>query len=162
MDLLKNLDTNETTGLDGIDAFFIQVGAPALVKSITTLCNLSITSGIFPSLWKEARVIPDHKGESLNERSNFRPISILPVLSKILERHVFDSSYDFLQQHRLLNENQHGFRRSHSCQTSLYEALINNITNGEINGLILLDFPKAFDLVDHDLLFKKLELYHFD
>lgn len=162
--LLRNLDTNKATGLDGIDAFFVKMGSSALVKSITSLCNLSISSGIFPTVWKKARVSPSHKGESINERSNFRPLSILSILSKILERHVFDSSYGFLQQYRLLNENQHGFRKSHSCETlllSLYESLITNINKGEINGLILLDFSKAFDLVDHDLLLKKLEIYHF-
>ena len=93
---------------------------------------------------------------------NYRPISILPVVSKIIERHVHNHLYAYITETGLLCENQSGFRKNHSCQTCLInivEYCYEHINNGNIVGLISLDFRKAFDIMQHDILCKKLRLY---
>ena len=159
---LKQLNPSKATGIDGLPAHFLKFPANMISNTVTTICNLSISTGIFPALWKKAKLIPIYKSGEMSERGNFRPISILVILSKIIERHVFNSYFLYLTEHEILSDYQHGFRPGHSCETSLnmiYEYLVNNIDNGEINGVLMLDFSKAFDLVDHTILLQKIHAY---
>ena len=129
---------------------------------MTAIFNLSISSGVFPDLWKIAKVSPLHKDGSLFDRSNYRPISVLAVVSKILERHVHQTFYYFLSQHDLLLDSQFGFRSSRSCELAiadLSDNILTNMDNKLLNGLLLVDLKKAFDLVDHDTLLNKLRIY---
>ena len=160
--LVAMLDQNKATGLDDIPAYFIKSSIHSITPIILRICNMSIEHGIFPDMWKNARLIPIHKAETRTERSNYRLISILPVLSKLLERHVANSYVKFLTENNVLSSCQHGFRPHHSCESTLiliYEHLLSNIEKGLINGVALVDFSKAFDLVDHSVLLRKLELY---
>ena len=88
-------------------------------NSLTTVFNLSISSGVFPDAWKVAKVTPLFKEGSLLDRSNFRPISVLVIVSKILERHVHSNFYDFLTCHDLLTDFQFGFRWFRSCELAV-------------------------------------------
>ena len=147
---------------DSISPFFLKAGAPAIADSITFLCNLSITSGIFPSQWKIAKMSPLYKSDEITDRNNFRPISLLPILSKILEKHIFTSFYKFLTSHSLLYPQQFGFRENHSCELALIkllDTLYEAMDQGNFSALLFLDMRKAFDLVDHDILLAKLQLY---
>ena len=88
--------------------------------------------------------------------------SILPVISKMLEKHVHDSLMTYLTSHKLLHSTQSGFRPNHSCETALLQMInkfLEAINNSQIIGLVMIDFRKAFDLVDHTLLLKKLRHY---
>ena len=121
------------------------------------ICNLSITKNQFPNDWKTAVVTPLFKKGSTDDPGNYRPFPILPILSKLLERHVFNYLYEFLVCHDLLISRQSGFRSKHSCETALH-LLVDNwlIYNKEIVGVLFNDFCKAFDIVDHNILLKKL------
>ena len=159
---LQSIDNKKAVGLDGLNVKLLKQTAPAIVASLTKICNLSIETGVFPSQWKQARITPIHKGGPKDDCSNYRPISILPVLSKILEKHVFIHLYQYLCDQKLLADSQYGFRKNHSCQTALInltEKMYNAIKNGRLFGVVQLDLKKAFDLVNHKLLLEKLSIY---
>lgn len=161
-DLFNNLDVNKATGLDGIPAYFLKISKTSTAQVILILCNLSIKTGIYPDMWKRAKLIPVYKGDSQVNRGNYRPISILAVVSKILERHVSISYSYYLNDNNIFSNCQHGFRAYHSCETSLItilESLLTTTEQGDMNGMLLIDFSKAFDLVDHLILLLKLTNY---
>lgn len=159
---LQRLPDGKAAGLDGLNNYFLRISAPEIALSLTSIFNTSITTGVFPDTWKVAKVSPIFKCGSLFDRSNFRPISLLAVISKILERHIFTSYSLFLTEHQLLSDHQFGFRKSRSCElavTELSDKILQNMDARLLNGLLLLDFKKAFDLVDHDILLFKLSVY---
>ena len=115
------------------------------------------------SKWQ--KVSPIYKKGERNDPGNYQPISILPTLSKIIEKHVASQLRDFLQTFDLLQKEQSGFRQHHSCQTALTKLTdmwLKDIDDGNLTGSTFLDFTKAFDLVDHNILIQKLGLYHVD
>lgn len=159
---LSTLDSSKATGTDNIGPRLLKLAAPYIANDITYICNHSINKSTFPSKWKEAKVSPLHKTGPHDDVNNYRPISILPVLSKVLEKHVHDCLSAYLHEHNLLHKTQSGFRSQHSCETALVHMIdswLNAMDNGKLVGVVLVDFKKAFDLVDHQILLSKLELY---
>ena len=127
--------------------------------------KLSLKKGVIPSAWKVARITPLHKGGDPSNVANYRPISVLPILSKVLEKIVFQQVSAYLIENNLLCSQQHGFRPKHSTSTAiinLTDDLLRVIDKGYVVGLISLDLEKAFDLISHDLLLKKLKYFGFD
>ena len=159
---LSNTDMSKATGTDMIGPRLLKLAAPYIVDEICFICNHSITNSVFPSKWKDAKVAPLHKSGPHEELNNYRPISVLPILSKVLEKHVHDSLSNFLHQHELLYRTQSGFRAGRSCETALVnmvDSWLNAIDNSKLIGIVLVDFKKAFDLVDHQILKNKLKVY---
>ncbi len=157
---LQKLPTNKATGLDGISGRLLKHAGPSISPSSAYIMNQSLSQGKFPSDWKQAKVIPIFKSGSPNETNNYRPISILPVLSKIMERFVHQQFSKFLEHNNLLSLVQSGFRCLHSTLTSLIHCSnrwLRNIDKGLVKGVVFIDLHKAFDTVNFDILLKKLE-----
>jgi len=135
-----------------------------ITACIASIINNSISSGIFPDTLKTASVMSIFKSGITDLAENHRPISILPTVSKIYERHIASQLQDYFSSTNILHKTQSGFRKQHSCQTSLTRLIdtwIKYIDNGKLIGTVFLDLKKAIDLVDHKILLYKLNLYHF-
>ena len=167
-DVLKcfnEIARNKATGLDQIPASILKDSIELIVEPLTHIINASLCEGKIPDIWKRARVTPIHKGGDAANPNNYRPISVLPVLSKVLEKLVFNQVYKYLVENELLCSNQHGFRPKHSTLTALLsitEDFYRKLDDGYVIGIVTLDLEKAFDLISYDILLKKLEYYGFD
>ena len=161
---LANMDVTKATGLDGIGPRLLKIAPNALTPSITYMINKSIESGVFPGTWKNAKVNPIFKAGDKDNVNNYRPISILPTLSKIIEKWTESKLMLYLNKHTLLHKNQSGFRKNYSTESALIlmtDSWLKSINDGKLVGCAMIDFRKAFDLVDHQLLLNKLRIYRF-
>ena len=159
---LRNLDLSKATGTDNIGPRLLKLLASYISESITHICNKSIQNSEFPEKWKEGKVTPLFKSGTKEDINNYRLISILPVLYKILEKHFHDALMEFLNCFNLLHATQSGFRPGHCCETALVGMIdrwLRAINEDSMVGVVMVDFKKAFDLVDHNLLLKKLKHY---
>ena len=157
--ILLSIDPKSSTGEDHLDPYFIKLAAPAITEPLSYIFNLSISSGIFPLVRKSARVIPLHKGGDRDNLDNYRPISTLPCLAKVLETLVNSQLKSFLSSHSILSPHQSGFRPNHSTITAI-TLVTNDITSAldrrKHCAALFVDLSKAFDTVDHQLLLKRL------
>ncbi len=156
---LLKLDPTKSTGMDKLPAKFILDSAHIISTPFTFIVNLSIATAQIPQDFKTARVIPLHKKNSKLEAGNYRPVSILVILSKTLERVIYDQLEAYLNSKNLLYQFQSGFRSSFStdtCLIHLTDYIKKEMDNGNITGMVLLDLQKAFDTVDHDIMCNKL------
>ena len=160
---IQDLGAKKATGLNEVDAKFIKLSGPFITKILTQVCNQSISSNTVPALWKIAKVKPLHKKNSKDDPNNYRPISILPVLSKLLETHVSNHLFKYLTNHDLIVTYQSGFRPKHFCETALHlmvDEWASHIFQNEVVGMLYINFCKAFDMVNHNLLLQKLKIYN--
>ena len=160
--LLLGLSGNKATGIDKISCKIIKKAAPIISDSLTLIFNQAITLSSFPDEWKMAKVVPLYKNGQRNIPGNYRPISVLPAISKIMERILYDQLYDYLTKFELLSDSQFGFRKFHSTASALLDCTNDwyvNLDRKMFNLVVLIDLKKAFDTVDHQILLRKLELY---
>ena len=159
---LKCLKPKKATGLDGLPARLLKDSAIVIADCVTHLINLSFETGEVPSEWKQAKVVPLFKSGNKDDLDNYRPISILPILSKILEKAVFHQLHSYLSENSLLSPYQSGFRANHSTQlavTFLTDKIRGHMDKGLLTGAVFIDLKKAFDTVPHDGLLNKLYRY---
>ena len=144
--LLNQLDAKNATGLDRIPCKLLKLSSSIVGPSLAYIFKSCIDAKIFPNEWKIAKVIPLFKKGSKRELGNYRPISVLPLVSKVFEKIIYYQLYDYLQENRLLNTYQSGFRSMHSTTTALLETTNNwsiNIDNGPLNGVLFIDLKKG-------------------
>ena len=164
--LLCSLTDSKSAGLDNLDSKVLRITAGIIASPICHIINRSLDMGLCPKMWKEAKVIPLPKdtNAAFNEK-NSRPISILPVLSKIMERLVHSQIQAYFTSNNLVTNFQHAYRAGHSTSTALIQMTddwLKAIDNSMLVGAVLLDFSAAFDVLDHFLLVEKLKCYGFN
>ena len=159
--LITNLK-NSSPGNDAIHAKVFKTCFPQFLEPLVHVLNLSIQQGFFPNEMKIAKIIPIYKSNDPTNIGNYRPISVLPLISKLLERIMYNRLISFIDKHQILYKYQFGFRRNHNANQALIilmDKLMSAIDDGKRALGVFLDFKKAFDTVDHIILLKKLEYY---
>ena len=162
INITKSLNSGKSQGYDGLSSSLLKQIIHPIASPLAHIFNLSISSGVCPKLLKIAKVTPIYKKDDPQQISNYRPISILPSISKILEKIIHNRLFTFVTTNNLLNPNQYGFRKKHSTDLAVVE-LYDKITNAmaqkqHVIG-IFMDLSKAFDTLNHDILLYKLKTY---
>ena len=161
LDIIMSMK-NGSPGVDGIPAAVLKHVAYDIMNPLVHVCQLSLSEGYFPSELKIAKVIPLYKANDPSMFNNYRPISLLSVFSKILEKLMYDRLYQYLVKFKLLYDFQFGFQKYKSTYMAiicLVDRLVSALEKGEIGIGIFIDFRKAFDTVDHAILLEKLNYY---
>ena len=161
-DAFKLIDVNKSPGYDEITGKVVKAVSNEIRNPLMYIFNLSFKTGIFPDKMKIARIIPLFKSEDSSSVNNYRPISILPVFSKFLERIIYNRIYTYIKSNNLLYQRQYGFQKNHSTDHAIID-LVDEITkkfeNNEYVLGVFIDLSKAFDTVDHDILLDKLKYF---
>jgi len=160
-DIIGKLKSS-TAGHDNIPMSLFHKNLDLLGQMVLNICNRSLTEGIFPNDLKVAKVIPIFKAGEKDSMNNYRPISILPAFSKILEKIVYIQLTDYFNHYKLLTPAQFGFRSGFSTECALHTFLdhvYRSLDNAEFTVCIMLDLSKAFDTLNRDILINKLEYY---
>ena len=164
VETIGKLKNKHSYGVDGIPDFIVKHSVHMILEPMLDICNLSFATGYFPDPFKIAKIKPIFKKGKKDNIENYRPISLLPVFSKILEKMMYNRlvPVPFLQKHNILSTSQFGFRKDMSINNAIF-SFTNNILNAKdskehVLGLFI-DLKKAFDVVDHDILIEKLEGY---
>lgn len=162
INIVHQLKISTSKGNDGILPKIINDTINELAAPLSAIFNLSLNKGVFPDQLKIARVVPIYKNDDRTSVNNYRPISVLPFFSKIIERLMYNRTLDFLNKNEILAKNQYGFRENHSTSMALIK-LIDQITeelnNKQFSIGIFIDLSKAFDTIDHSILIQKLQRY---
>lgn len=156
---IKSLRQDCSTGYDQIPAKFVKCGADFIASPLTHIINKCIEMSTFPDEWKVSRICPIPKTLSPSTLVDYRPISVLPVLSKVFERVILKQLTDFIELKAIYHDKQSGFRKGHSTTTlllKLKDDILNAMRKGEVTLSIFADFSKAFDTVDYPILINQL------
>ena len=156
--LLQQLNPSKSAGIDNLTGKFLKEGAPVLASPITDLFNRSISLSSFPDDCKIAELKPLYKKDAKTKPKNYRPISLLPLISKIMERVIHDQTQVFLDENKILFTYQSGFRKHYStdtCLSYLTDKVRNGFEKGSLTGMILIDLQKLLTLLITKFLWKK-------
>ena len=163
IDKLINLLPNKTScGVDEINNILLKKIGKAILPALCSLFNKSMETGVFPESMKLAEVVPLYKGGERSLETNYRPISLLTTLSKILEKIMYKRVYSFLNSTKQIYTKQYGFRFRHSTDQAVCEILAKILKNAEKkvpSVAVFLDLSKAFDTLEHSIVLKKMERY---
>ena len=160
--LINNLPNKTSSGYDDISNILLKELRQLIVEPLAELFNRSIREGVFPEAMKLSDTVPLYKSKDHSETTNYRPVSLLITISKLLEKAIHTRVYEFLEETKQMYQSQYGFRKKHSCETAVAELVANiikNIEEGKYTLGIFLDLSKAFDTLSHELLLRKLDRY---
>ena len=157
------MNLKETSGgHPNIPAKVFKISADIISSPLLTIINRCIETGNFPECLKIAKVVPLFKAKNRRDVKNFRPISLLPIIAKIFEKHIYNQLNYFVEMNQILCKQQAGFRKNSSTCISiakLLNGIISGVEDGRYGLCVFLDLQKAFDMIDHDILLKKLYFY---
>ena len=160
--IIVNLPNKNSSGHDNLSNILLKQIKHSIIHPLTIISNHSLTEGEFPHGMKAADVSPLYKSKEKYMVTNYRPISLLITMSKILEKVIYVRVYNFLVETDQLYQSQYGFRSGHSCQNAISELVGTILKNQEENKLtigVFIDLSKAFDTLSHDILLRKLHKY---
>ena len=160
LDILNSLDTSKATGPDGISAKMLKETATSVAPSLTKLFQISLKKGKIPKLWKEANVLPLHKKGDKTSFANYRPISLLSIVSKVYEKLIFKHVYNYLRDNDLISIHQSGFTPGDSTINQLlymYDLFCKALNDKKDVRIVFCDQSKAFDRVWHEGILYKLQ-----
>ena len=163
--MLKEFKPKTSKGLDGISMKIIKHISDIIIEPITLLINQSLMTNTFPTKLKIAKIMPLLKKPNIFTPDNFRPISLLPCISKIIEKCVFTQIFEYFEKNKLLYGSQYGYRKNHSTETAcleLVDKLYRQLDDNQSPFCVFIDLSKAFDTIIHKILLAKLKYYGFD
>ena len=154
---IKHLKNSSATGVDYIDTKTIKLVADVIAPALTHIIDLSIQTSIFPQTWKWAKVVPLLKSSSADPilPKSYRPVALLPILSKIMEKVVFNQLVKYLEENDIVHPNLHGSRAGHDTSTALlqlYDRWVEELEEDNMVGVLFCDQSAAFDLCAHTIL----------
>jgi hypothetical protein len=162
IEIINSLKPKSSQGMDCISSKLLKFVKHEISEPIRLIINHSFECGVFPDLLKIAKVLPIHKKNEKEKFDNYRPISILPSISKIFEKAIYSQIYNHFHDNNLFMSNQYGFRKQHSTTHALLEIveyIIKEMDKMNIPINIYMDLSKAFDTLNHDILLEKLSFY---
>ena len=163
--ILKQFKPKTSKGIDGISMKILKSVSSIILDPLTLLINQSLMTSTFPSKLKIAKIMPLLKKPNIFKPDNFRPISLLPCISKIIEKCVFIQIYEYFEKNKLIFGSQYGYRKNHSTETAcleLIDKLYKHLDNNQSPFCIFIDLSKAFDTINHQILLSKLKYYGLD
>ena len=155
----------KSSGIDGIDSYSLKLAAPLLEDALEHIINSSIRTSTFSSFWKHQLIFPHHKKSDRTIAKNYRPVSHLVEVGKLVEYAVYDQVMEHFQTHDLFHSNHHGGLPHHSTATALIQLqdmFLDAAGERKLTAALLLDQSAAYDLLDHSILLRKLAAYNFD
>lgn len=162
--LINGLNSKKASGPDNIPVIFVKTHFNIFSLLLADIFNEMIETGVFPQCLKVAKVIPVYKSGDTKDPSNYRPISCLSVLDKIIEKLLVTRIMDYANHRNIISDHQYGFRQGKSTLSAtcdLIEDIYDSLDKREIDGALFIDLKKAFDTIDHQLLLEKLDHYGF-
>lgn len=158
--VIKKLHNHKSSGVPNISSYLLKQCLKATLNQVVFLINMSIETMQIPTLWKCATITTVHKAGSPRIPDNYRPISVLPIMAKLLEKCIHTQLITFLEQNSILADNQFGFRAGHSTNmavTTLLTDIYESYNSGKFTKLCYIDLKKAFDTVSYPVLYRKME-----
>ena len=162
MNAINRLEKGKASGPDMVTITLVEEAAISIAYPLMMIYNASLMNGISPDVWKLARVTPIYKSGPKTDTNNYRPISVISVFLRMLERLTHDQLFEFLKTNKRLTRNQAAFRKHYSTITLLVGSTdywYESIDHSKVNLTVFLDLKKTFDRVDHSVLMKKLRAY---